>query len=63
MTLSVHVPQMQSLTLTHHQSPNSDVFLVNYLSNIILPQLILSISHQYIALNSTFFKGDFPQLF
>lgn len=44
--ISAHSPEAN---LSHHQSPDPDVFLVNYLANIILPQLMLSISHQYIA--------------
>lgn len=44
--ISAHSPEAN---LSRHQSPDPDVFLVNYLANIILPQLMLTISHQYIA--------------
>lgn len=43
--ISAHSPEAN----LSHQSPDPDVFLVNYLANIILPQLMLTISHQYIA--------------
>lgn len=45
--ISAHSPEAN--LSHHHQSPDPDVFLVNYLANITLPQLMLSISHQYIA--------------
>lgn len=39
---SVHISQSQTLTLTHHQSPESDVFLVNYLASSILSQITIT---------------------
>lgn len=61
MTLtSVHIPQMRTFAVTCHCRPDPSVVLVNYLANSIIPQLMLSIFHQYIALNFTFFKGHFP---
>lgn len=43
--------------------PRPSVILVKYLANNILPQLMLPIFHQYIALNFIFFKGNFPPNF
>lgn len=52
---SVHISQMQTFTLTHPQSPESDAFLVNYLANSILSQLTITFPSVYC------FKGYISQ--
>lgn len=58
--ISAHSPKAN---LSHHQSPDPGVFLVNYLANIILPQLnVINFPSVYCS-NVMFFNGNFPTNF
>lgn len=57
--ISAHSPKVN----LSHQSPDSDVFLVNYLANIILPQLNVINFPSVYCLHYIFFNGNFPTNF
>lgn len=58
--ISAHSPEVN---LSHLQSPDPDVFLVNYLANIILPQLNVINFPSVYCLHYIFFNGNFPTNF
>lgn len=60
INISEHSPEAN---LSHHQSPDPDVFLVNYLANIILPQLNVTNFPSVQCLYFIFFNGNFPMNF
>lgn len=57
--ISAHSPKVN----LSHQSPDPDVFLVNYLANIILPQLNVINFPSVYCLHYIFFNGNFPTNF